>query len=328
MDVVRTNIEKIGGSVEVRTDIGHGTTFKMKIPLTLAIVPALVITVHERRYAIPQTGLVELLTIGAKDDRQIEFIHGTPVLRIRDRLLPIVDLRKVLEPGTADQWTGDVVILTADDRTFGVMVDDIIETQEIVVKPLGNVVADVKLFSGATILGDGKVALIVDVLGVAQDAGVLSSLSDANHHHQETEELEATSDGLSPLLLLRVGEQQAAMALEDVARLEEFSGDQVEQSGHRQVIQYRGTIMPLIDLAQELGYGSCDFTQSVSVVVYSHEGRDVGLMIGEVLDIVDIDISDPSGCVVARGQVTEFVKPEELMAIQSLEPIHHLLGVS
>jgi two-component system chemotaxis sensor kinase CheA len=329
MDVVRTNIEKIGGSVEVRTELGHGTTFKMKIPLTLAIVPALVITVHGRRYAIPQTGLVELLTIGANEGRKIEFIHGTPVLRIRDRLLPIVDLRQVLKPGTEDQWTGDVVILTADDQTFGVLVDDIIETQEIVVKPLGNVVADVRLFSGATILGDGKVALIIDVMGVAQDAGVLSGLSDSGHHHHELEETQAGSaEGLSTLLLLRVAEQQVAMALEDVARLEEFSGEQVEWTGHRPVIQYRGTIMPLVDLAQELGYGSCDTSKSVSVVVYSYQGRDVGLMIGEVLDIVEADASDPSGCVVARGQVTDLINPEQFSSIRTLELTDDLMGVS
>lgn len=329
MDVVRTNIEKIGGSVEVRTELGRGTTFKMKIPLTLAIVPALVIKVHGRRYAIPQTGLVELLTIGTNEGRKIEFIHGTPVLRIRDRLLPIVDLRKVLKPGTADQWTGDVVILTADDQTFGVLVDDIIETQEIVVKPLGNVVADVRLFSGATILGDGKVALIIDVMGVAQDAGVLSSVNDTGHHHHELEEIHTSSvEGLRTLLLLRVGENQVAMALEDVARLEEFTGDQVEWTAHRPVIQYRGTIMPLIDLAQELGYGSCDTDKSVSVVVYSYQGRDVGLMIGEVLDIVDADVSDPSGCVVARGQVTDLIRPDQFHSVQSLEPVDYLMGVS
>ncbi|MEM9656172.1 MAG: chemotaxis protein CheW, partial [Actinomycetota bacterium] len=329
MDVVRTNIEKIGGSVEVRTEFGRGTTFKMKIPLTLAIVPALVITVHGRRYAIPQTGLVELLTIGSNEGRKIEFIHGTPVLRIRDRLLPIVDLRKVLKLDSPDQWTGDVVILTADDQTFGVLVDDIIETQEIVVKPLGNVVADVRLFSGATILGDGKVALIIDVMGVAQDAGVLSALSDTSHHHHDLDEIHATAtDGNRTLLLLRVGEQQVAMAMEDVARLEEFSGDQVEWTGHRPVIQYRGTIMPLVDLAQELGYGNCDTGQSVSVVVYSHHGRDVGLMIGEVLDIVDADVSDPSGCVVARGQVTDLIHPEQFDTIQSIEPLEDVIGVS
>ncbi|MEM7273941.1 MAG: chemotaxis protein CheW [Actinomycetota bacterium] len=329
MDVVRTNIEKIGGSVEVRTERGQGTTFKMKIPLTLAIVPALVIEVHKKRYAIPQTGLVELLTIGSKDGRSIEFIHGAPVLRVRDRLVPIVDLRSVLHPGTDTEWTGDVVILTADDRTFGVLVDDIVETQEIVVKPLGNVVADVRLFSGATILGDGKVALILDVLGVAHDAGVLSGTPEVSHHLTDSEEqLHHSPEGLSTLLLLRVGDSQVGMDLSDVARLEEFKGDQIEQSGHRSVIQYRDTIMPLVDLAQELGYGSCDRSGSVSVVVYAIGGRDIGLMIGDVLDIVDVAITDPSGCVVARGNVTELIRPGDLPSVQALDNSYDLLGVS
>ena len=326
MDVVRTNIDKIGGSVEVRTEPGQGTTFKMKIPLTLAIVPALVIEVRSRRYAVPQTGLVELLTIGASEGRAIEFIHGAPVLRVRDRLVPIVDLRTMLHPDIEENWAGDVVILTADDRTFGVLVDDIIETQEIVVKPLGNVVSDVRLFSGATILGDGNVALIMDVLGVAQDGGVLSGTSEIAAHHTELDDQSSTESEDDTLLLLRVGDTQIGMDISDVARLEEFEGSKIEMTGHRPVIQYRNTIMPLIDLGEELGYGGCDLSNWVSVVVYAIGGRDIGLMIADVLDIVDVDTSDPSGCVVARGTVTEVVRPSELTAIKDLDHSDLLMG--
>ncbi len=327
MDVVKTNIEKIGGSVEVRTSAGQGTTFKIKIPLTLAIIPALIVGCGGRRYAIPQINLVELVKVDNDErGRGIEYLHGAPVFRLRDRLLPVVDLRGRLGGSEPEGTDCDMVVLSAEDHRFGVLVDDIYETQEIVVKPLGQVVADAPMFSGATILGDGRVALIVDVMGLAQETRILSGGSDATALREGAAAASLSDvDAMKSLLLLSVGQgRRVAMALSDVARLEEFSASQLEMSAYRPVVQYRGEIMPLIDLAQDLGYGRAmagDDGGPVNVVVYHHHGRDVGLLIDEVLDIVDEQVGSTGngGTVVVSGRVTELFDPGALPSLAALD---------
>ncbi|MEZ5408120.1 MAG: chemotaxis protein CheW [Acidimicrobiales bacterium] len=327
MDVVKTNIEKIGGSVEVRTSAGQGTTFKIKIPLTLAIIPALIVGCGGRRYAIPQINLVELVKVDNDErGRGIEYLHGAPVFRLRDRLLPVVDLRGRLGGSEPDSTDCDMVVLSAEDHRFGVLVDDIYETQEIVVKPLGQVVADAPMFSGATILGDGRVALIVDVMGLAQETRILSGGSDTTALREAAAAASSGEvDAMKSLLLLSVGQgRRVAMALSDVARLEEFPAGQLEMSAYRPVVQYRGEIMPLIDLAQDLGYGRAMAGEDgapVNVVVYHHHGRDVGLLIDEVLDIVDEQVGSTGngGTVVVSGRVTELFDPGALPSLAALD---------
>ena len=177
MDVVRTNVEKIGGTVDLESHPGRGTTVKMKIPLTLAIIPALTVTTGGDRYAIPQVNLLELVRLeGERADRGIERIGDAPVYRLRGDLLPLVYLDRELQVETARPAGGDVyiVVLQADDRQFGLVVDDIHDTEEIVVKPLQKQLKGIPVLSGATIMGDGRVALILDVLGLAQRANVVS----------------------------------------------------------------------------------------------------------------------------------------------------------
>ena len=177
MDVVRTNVEKIGGTVDIESRLGRGTTIKMKIPLTLAIIPALTITVGGDRYAIPQVSLLELVRLeGEQAQRGIEQIHGAPVYRLRGNLLPLVYLNRQLQVESVrpDDDIINIVVLQADDRQFGLVVDAIHDTEEIVVKPLQKQLKGISAFSGATIMGDGKVALILDVLGLAQKAHVIS----------------------------------------------------------------------------------------------------------------------------------------------------------
>ena len=327
MDVVKTNIEKIGGSVECRTERGVGTTFKIEIPLTLAIVPALVVTCNDRRYAIPQRSLVELVSVDGTDDgHSVEFVHDAPVIRLRDRLLPVVDLRQVLGEPARDALVGDMVVLTADGRQFSVLVDNIVETQEIVVKPLGRVVNEVEMFSGATILGDGRVALILDVIGLGHQAHVVTGRTEA-----ATSERGGDSDGpgaidtSETLLLMSVGNgRRIAMALSDVERLDEFEAGQIELSGHRQVVQYRGQIMPLVDLASDLGYGGAmmgDIPDRVNVVVYKHKGRDIGLVIDQMIDIIDHQqtASTASGNLIVMGKVTEMVDASQLPSLMTIE---------
>lgn len=299
MDVVKTNIEKIGGTVELQSKLGQGTVFKVKIPLTLAIIPALTVTSAGDRYAIPQVSLVELVRLeGEEASKGIEMIHGAPVYRLRGNLLPIVYLNHELEvedrravSGDAAEQVLNIVVLQADDRQLGLVVDDINDTQEIVVKPLGKQLKGLSVFAGATIMGDGKVALILDVMGIAQHAGVVAEVrdrgvGDKGGYMQEHEVDKHT------LLLFRVGEDgRMAIPLSQVARLEEFSLAKVERPGGREVVQYRGQIMPLMRLSQALGMAADDDRDPVQVVVYAEQGRSVGLVVDRILDIVEESIT-------------------------------------
>jgi two-component system chemotaxis sensor kinase CheA len=272
--------------------------FKIKIPLTLAIIPALTVTSDGDRYAIPQVSLVELVRLEGEEARKgIELIHGAPVYRLRGNLLPIVYLNREFGVGGAshatsgaaeeDDVTLNIVVLHADDRQFGLVVDDINDTQEIVVKPLGKQLKGLSVFAGATIMGDGKVALILDVLGIAQHASVIAETRDrlGGDKNLQVEEQDVEKQ---TLLLFRIGEtDRMAVPLSQVARLEEFSLAKVEHTGAQEVVQYRGQIMPLVRLSQVLGLMSEDDRDPLQVVVYSHLGCSVGLVVGRILDIVE-----------------------------------------
>jgi two-component system, chemotaxis family, sensor kinase CheA len=323
MDVVKTNIERIGGSVDLRGAAGRGTTIHIKIPLTLAIVPALVISSGGERYAIPQVSLLELVRLeGATGRHAIERIHGTPVYRLRGKLLPIVFLNEQLSlpDGLADvpDQCINIVVLQADGRQFGLVVDDVRDTEEIVVKPLGKELKGVSVFAGATIMGDGRVALILDVLGLGQHSGAVRGTRDAAGPHLGTTRAAAgATDAVAPttLLLFTVSdEREMAIPLEMVARLEEFPRDRVEVVGRRRVVQYRGEILPLIDLPETLGTGP-GAADTLQVIVYTEDDRSVGFVVGRILDVVDetVHVQRSSsqqgvlGAAIVQGKVTEIL---------------------
>jgi two-component system chemotaxis sensor kinase CheA len=303
MDVVKTNIEKIGGTVDVQSKAGTGTTVRMKIPLTLAIIPALIVTSGGDRYAIPQISLLELVRLDGEDAQKgIESIQGVPVHRLRGRLLPLVYLNRELKveddaPDLSKLPAVNIVVLQADERQFGLVVDEINDTEEIVVKPLGKQLKGLKTFAGSTIMGDGRVALILDVLGVAQTSNVVSegrerALSDTEQH------VASVAGERQTMLLFQCGaDGRMAMDLSLVARLEEFKPEMVERAGDTQVVQYRGQIMPLLRVSDVLpghnanghgnGNGKRDLTAALQVVVYSEQGRSVGLVVDRILDIVE-----------------------------------------
>jgi two-component system chemotaxis sensor kinase CheA len=294
--VVKTNIEKIGGTVDIQSQLGEGTTLKIKIPLTLAIIPALVVTSGGDRYAIPQVSLLELVRLEGDQARKgIERIHGAPVYRLRGRLLPLVYLDRELgveADARKDSHDGiNIVVLQADDRQFGLVVEGINDTEEIVVKPLGKQLKGIPVFSGATIMGDGRVALILDVLGIAQRSGVISEVRDrvlAEHGAKPQER----HDGREALLLLGIGEDiRLAVPLSLVARLEEIPATSVEKADQREVVQYRGQILPLIPLARLLGVGYSSASDPLQVVVYTEQGRSVGLVVDRILDIVETTVN-------------------------------------
>lgn len=302
MDVVKTNIEKIGGTVDLQSQQGYGTTIKIKIPLTLAIIPALIVSSDNNRYAIPQVNLLELVRLdGDQVAKSVEWIHGAPVYRLRGRLLPLVYLRQQLQchdlSGECDAL--NIVVLRADDRQFGLVVDRINDTEEIVVKPLSKQLKSVPVYSGTTIMGDGKVALILDVLGLAHAANVISETRDRGVA-ETTERSQSRQADCQSLLVVGVGESHRyALPLSEVTRLEKIGTDLIEVSDHTLVVQYRGEILPLVSLCDAMGVSSSMKSEEdnlLDVVVYSECGRSVGLVVDRIIDIVDarLEITRPA----------------------------------
>ncbi len=328
MDVVRTNIERIGGAVDIDSRLGHGAVVRMKIPLTLAIVPALTVSSGGERFAIPQVSLVELVHLDDDPAKQgIERIHGAPVFRLRGNLLPLAYLDRELNlaRGAGATAASTLVVLQADDRQFGLVVDAIHDTQEIVVKPLQQQLKGLNVYSGATIMGDGQVALILDVAGLAQRAGVVSGAAAERTHAERPVAAEADgAERISALLFAGPDGRRMAIALDQVSRLEEFPRGAVERVGRREVVQYRGEILPLAPLWELLDGGAerrDDGAGSVQVVVHRRGGRSVGLAIGRILDIVEETLPHRAPgarpgigfSAVVQGKVTEFLDLDEVL---------------
>jgi two-component system chemotaxis sensor kinase CheA len=319
MDVVKTNIEKIGGTVDISSERGAGTTLKIKIPLTLAIIPALIVTSGGERFAIPQVNLLELVRLeGAQSRRGIETLHGTPLYRLRGDLLPLVFLNETLDlpgPGAGVEVI-NIVVLKGDDRQFGLVVDGISDTEEIVVKPLGKELKRFDVFAGATIMGDGRVALILDVLGVARHAGVISSARERGVAEPQAPAAAAAEPRETLLLFRAAGSERMAMPLALVARLEEVAPERIERAGGREVVQYRGSILPLIRLDEDRPNGRRSLHEGpLKVIVYSERGRSVGLVVDEILDVVEevVRVEDAAagrglrGMAIIQGKVTDLL---------------------
>jgi len=319
MDVVKTNIEKIGGTVDISSRPGNGTTLKIKIPLTLAIIPALIVTSGGERFAIPQVNLLELVRLeGAQGRRGIETLHGTSLYRLRGNLLPLLFLNRALKlpEQAAEADVCNIVVLQADDRQFGLVVDEINDTEEIVVKPLGKELKGLSAFAGATIMGDGQVALILDVLRIAQRGNVVSPSRD-RALTDKAQKSTADGDARESLLLFRVGvSRRMAIPVSMVARLEEIALDRIERAAGRDAVQYRGEILPLISLSKELlSEPLRTGTEPLLVIVYSEGGRSIGFVVEQILDIVEEVITVRSqatqpgllGSIVVQGRVTDLL---------------------
>jgi two-component system, chemotaxis family, sensor kinase CheA len=331
MDVVKTNIEKIGGSVDIHSKFGEGTTLKVKIPLTLAIIPALVVNCGGERYAIPQVNLLELVRLDQQANRDVEMIHGTPVYRLRGNLLPLVNLNEELGFKKGKDNVDEakiIVVLQVNDRHFGLVVEGIADTEEIVVKPLSKQLKGTNAFAGATIMGDGRVALILDVLGLAQSSRVLSEVAERALSEKTTVEAKKSASTQN-LLVFAVGQKgRMAIILDMVGRLEEFKTSEIEKSGSLDVVQYRGDIMPLIYLSQVFStdtYG--EEKEIMQSVVYSENGRSVGLVVDQIIDIVEEEVliqkgSDRPGVLgtaVIKQRVTDLVDVREVIQSTIME---------
>ena len=270
----------------------------------MAIIPALVVTCGGDRYAIPQVSLLELVRLEAdKVGKGIELVHSAPVYRLRGRLLPLVYLNRELRlapdvnPATGNNGAVNIVVLQADERQFGLVVDQINDTEEIVVKPLRKQLKTVKTFAGSSIMGDGKVALILDVLGLAQRASVVTETRDRAMTEKAPEAAGTAGEKQTFLLFAGPGDSRMAIPLSTLARLEEFPVAQVEMSGTQWVTQYRGQILPLIRLnvAMEERRNRLRTPQAlpaldsgpIQVLVLNHEGRSFGLVVERILDIIE-----------------------------------------
>lgn len=283
MDVVRTNIAKIGGTVDLYSVEGEGSRFTIKIPLTLAIVQALIVKSGNDRFAIPQTAVTELVRPSEASGYQIERIDNSSVLRLRNRLLPLVSLRNLMKLETeGEQEEGYVIVARVGSYTFGILVDQVFDTEEIVVKPVARRLRNIPLFSGNTVLGDGSVVMILDPNGIAAASG--------NSESSKTEDdVDARGEGgkeeTASLLLFRAGDgSPKAIPLELVARIEEIDCSKVEYANGCAVVQYRDKLMSLamIDGASELTSEG-----RRPVLVFSERDRSFGLVVDEIVDIVD-----------------------------------------
>ncbi|TCH97841.1 hybrid sensor histidine kinase/response regulator [Roseococcus sp. SYP-B2431] len=314
MDVVKTNIERIGGIVDLRSREHRGTTFTIKIPLTLAIAAALIVEAGGERFAIPQAGVLELVRVGSGDGPKVELIKEAPVLRLRDQLLPLIPLKRLLRLETeAEKPDAEsfVVVTQLGSQLFGIVVDRVFDTEEIVVKPVAPILRHITIFSGNTILGDGSVIMILDPSGIARATGlgVETAADNGAMQAQSSRHLGRHTS----LLLFRAGEgAPKAVPLSLVARLENLEAARIERAGDSLVVQYRGSLMPLVPLH---GLMALPEAGSQAVLVFGDGVRAMGLMVDEILDVVDASLDmDTAGvrpgflgsCVVA-GKVTEIL---------------------
>ncbi|MCB1783147.1 MAG: hybrid sensor histidine kinase/response regulator [Alphaproteobacteria bacterium] len=327
MDVVRTNIEKIGGSIELSSTEGKGSTFTIKIPLTLAIVSALIVEAGAERFAIPQLSVRELVMISEHGDNRIEHIKGAPVFRLRDRLLPLVSLNNILklepveapppEDGAEAELTRRdnnryIVVTQVGAYEFGIIVDRVFDTEEIVVKPVATILKNMPLFSGNTILGDGSVIMILDPNGIANTTGGIEA-TDVQDENEGKETRLATSERKTSLLLFSVGDRAPkAVPLSLVSRLENVKIGDVEYSSGQMMVQYRGTLMPLVPFNPSVSFDGQD---DMPVLVFSDKIHSMGLIVSEIIDIIEehIDVklggNQPGllGSAIINGKATDVV---------------------
>lgn len=333
MDVVRSNIEQIGGSIEMKSIEGKGSTFTIKIPLTLAIVSALIVGVGEERFAIPQLDVRELVMVNANGPNKIEKVNDSEVFRLRNRILPLVSLRKLMglpqQEGSVER-ARHIAVIKVGGFNFGLIVERVFDTEEIVVKPLSSILRQQQVFSGNTILGDGQVIMILDPSGIMKTAGILDNMSKQAEEDAEAEAKENVME--TPLLLFRVGSKGLkAVPLKHVTRLEEIELSEIEQAGDQRVIQYYDTLMPVFYAGRA---ETLPKEGKRPVIVFAAKNGIAGLIVDKIMDITNfrgefqIKSDGPlAGSAIIEGQAADIInltyEPETKTASPVIQSINH-----
>ena len=319
MDVVKNSIESLGGSIDLSSTFGAGAVVRLRLPLTLAIIRALIVSAGNSAVALPQAGIVELMRLeGERSARALTRVGDAVYLRFRSELLPLIDLAKTMNipcPPDMDSDAFSVVVVHAENRQFALRVNKILDSQEIVVKPLPSLLKGIPAYSGITLLGDGAIALIVDPVGVARLAGLQGRRNQAIKDDSKTAELVKTG---RPLLLVETSRGRIqAIPLESVDRLEEFALTRLEHSEETTVVQYRGSILPLYDTSGQPG---CPFdfvnwtAETVAVVVHRTPHGLKGLVVARIVDTVVESVEETGGMTIIRGAVAQILIPETWLA--------------
>jgi two-component system chemotaxis sensor kinase CheA len=308
MDVVKTNVEKIGGKVEIDSRTGKGTTLRLRIPLTLAIIPALIVRSVGQSFALPQGSLHELVHVPPSQAASaIEWIEDAPLYRLRGKLLPLVFLDRMLMPhGEHRKFTGRdnfIAVLDADGRSFGLVVDGLADPEEIVVKPLSAVLKDIGLFSGATVLGNADLALILDPSAIALRAGVAMSSTEERGSAAEAGADSGQGKGIE-FLLVEAAQRQAAVPLSEVLRIEQIPFSRIEYIGYRPVLNFEGQLLPVEDSGEVLAAAQGNPDAQIIVVVCREGNRHVGIAVSHVLDVAAGGDLFEAGSVQRTGGVT------------------------
>jgi two-component system, chemotaxis family, sensor kinase CheA len=340
LDVVRQNLEAINGTIDVKSQIDRGTTFQLKIPLTLAIISALLVSSGKERFAIAQNNLQEIVRIEGKEeiDRSIETFYNVPVYRLRGKILPLIYLDRVLQLKDirADPETLNIVVINADEYAYGLVIDRVYDTQEIVVKPLGKQLKALTIYAGATILGDGSIALILDAIGLARKADLQQGIESRGGEEQQKQQ-----EQQKQFILIIKGPQDTRMGiiLNHAIRLEEIPITAIERLGEQYVVQYCGRILSLIDLhliftgkIREITKLQSDCValpaaarETLSVVVVTlNENYTVGLIVDKILDVVEETLTVKASAsrsgvqcyATVQGQITEILDLEAIVKIK------------
>lgn len=310
MDVVKSNIDAIGGTVDITSERGRSTTFAVKIPLTLAIVSALVVAVDDQRYAIPQAVVREVVRVRPGSQHTIETINGASLLRLRERLLPVVTLSGVMGGEDKGMDNGFVVVTQIGQQQFGILVDGVLQTEEIVVKPMSVKLKSISLFSGNTILGDGAVVLILDPNGLARSVGSFDLDDDIGIPAGSTGDMPGARQTI--LVFHGGGGTLKAVPLALVTRLEEIEGQTIEFASGKPLVQYRGRLMPVVPANDALELNRSGIQP---MVIFSDGARTMGMAVESIVDIIDeqVDIElanhEPGvlGSAVLGGRATEMI---------------------
>jgi two-component system chemotaxis sensor kinase CheA len=327
MDVVRANIERIGGTIDIASQLGLGATFTIKIPLTLAIVPALIVGCAGERFAVPQISVIELVSASGTGEHRIERISDAAVLRLRDRLLPLVDLQTLLAlPPPAEPAKDRLIIVTQVGAwRFGIIVDHVYDTEEIVVKPVAPLMKGLGVYSGNTILGDGSVCMIVDPNGIVARTGRSDALPDTEGADAPAQRARQGASTRQRMLLVRAGQGlRKAIPLALIARLEDIEVKQIRRSDDgRLLVMYRDSLMPLVPATDDLAVRETGrqpvlvFTErqaaSADGAHLDRRPRQVGVLVDEIVDILESDVSieidstrsDIIGSAIIAGEPTE-----------------------